>query len=154
MFALMLAAYLPPPGLHYFGRIEYAGPGLVCGAAFSIQLDAGERAELIKRSFIDAETTFSIREGQFSIRETQYETAGGTIVRKFEHGALWRKRDSGRYVWHYRDNAPGSTDVYGPSIGARIERSPLSRVEFGSPKNGSVKGLKCLDGSGFDPKIS
>ena len=154
MLAIILAAYLPPAGLHYAGRTEYAGPGLVCGAAFSIRLEAGERATLLKRSFTDAVTTFTVRQGKFTVKETPYGTAAGTIVRKYRDGILSRERVSGRYIWHYTDSAPGSTDLYGPSIGATIANSPLSRIDLGSPRNGFVRGRKCLDGNASDPRIS
>ena len=154
MLAILLAAYLPPPGLPYAGRTQYAGPGRVCGAGFSVELKAGEQAELVKRGFTDAETTFNLREGRLTVRETQGGTSPGEVVRKFKDGVLFRERVRGRYIWHFRDNAPGSTDLYGPSIGATIANSPLVRVEFGSTPDGSPKRRECLDGKASEPRVS
>jgi hypothetical protein len=151
---LFAQAALPPPGLHYYAREDYTGPGLVCGAVFSMRLRDGETAALIKSSFIDAEMTFHTREGQFTVHESQYATDGGKLIRKVGDGVLRRKRDKANYTWVYRDSAPGSTDVSGPAVNARKPSPALNRVMFGSPRNGFVGAEKCIDGIGSDQRSS
>lgn len=150
VLAFLMQAALPPPGLHYYGRTDYNGPGLVCGAVFSVRLRDGEPAMLTKRSPIDAELSFHTRDGQFTVHESQYATEGGKLIRSVADGVLRRKHEKRGYVWIYRDNAPGSTDVYGPAVNARKPSLALNRITFGSPQRGFVGAEKCLDGSGSD----
>ena len=154
VLAFLAQAALPPPGLHYNARTEYAGPGLVCGAAFSIQLRKGEKAVLSKRSAIDAEMVFQTSDGQFTVHESQYATEGGTPVRRIADGVLRHKRENSRYVWIYRDNAPGSTDISGPAVATRKASSALNRIRFGSPVDGSVGAVSCLDGIGSEKRVT
>jgi hypothetical protein len=154
VLSIFAQAALPPPGLHYNARSEYAGPGLVCGAAFSILLDKGERAVLTKRSFIDSEMSFRIRDGQFAVHESQYATEGGKLVKRIGDGILMRKRVDSRYIWIFRDDAPGSTDVYGPAVNTSKPSSALNRIKFSSPKSGFVGAEKCLSGKGSEPRAS
>ena len=149
VFALLFAqAALPPSGLHHYARVDYVGPGLVCGAAFSMRLRDGETAALIKRSPINAEMDFHTRDGGFAVHESQYATDGGKLIRRVGDGVLPRKRDKGVYLWVYRDSAPGSTDVNGPAVNARTPSPALNRISFGSPRNGFVGTEKCIDGTG------
>ena len=150
----LMQATLPPPGLHYYARTDYKGPGLVCGAAFSVRLRDGETALLTKRSYIDAELAFDTRNSQFTVHESQYATEGGTLIRSVADGVLRRKRERGRYIWTYRDSAPGSTDVYGPGVNGHNPSSALDRIRFGSPSNGFVGPEKCLEGNGTDRRSS
>ena len=154
VLASLLQATLPPPGLPYYARTDYEGPGLVCGAAFSVRLQVGETAVLTKRSLIDAELTFDTRDGQFTVHESQYATEGGKLVRRVAGGVLRRKRENGRYLWIYRDNAPGSTDIYGPGVNASEPSPALNRIKFGSPRNGFVGAERCLDGNKSENSLS
>ncbi|MGC6331782.1 hypothetical protein [Rhizorhabdus sp. FW153] len=152
--AFLMQAALPPPGLNYYGRTEYSGPGVVCGAAFSVRLRVGETAVLTKRSFFDAELSFNISDGRLTVHESKYATEGGKMIQPVGDGVLRRKREKQGYVWIYRDNAPGSTDVRGPAVSARKPSVALSRITFGSPRSGFVGAEKCLDGSGSDKRSS
>jgi len=155
VFALLFAqAALPPPGLSYYARTDYTGPGLVCGAAFSMRLRDGETAALIKGSPIDAEISFHTREGQFTVHESQYATDGGRLIRKVGDGVLRRKLDKAIYTWVYRDSAPGSTDVSGPAVNARKPSPALNRIMFGGPRNGVVGAEKCINGIGSNQRSS
>lgn len=150
----LLQASLPGPGIPYDGRVDYQGPGLVCGAAFSFPLQKGESASLVKRSFIDAELTIQTRDGQLTVHESQYATRGGKLIKEIASGSLSRLRRSGRYVWVYTDNAPGSTDIYGPAVDAAEPTPAFKRVIFGGPRSGMVGDQRCLDGNGSDSKVS
>ena len=101
----------------------------------------------MKRSAIDDEIDFNLREGAFTVRGTQYATNGGTVVRELADGTLRRKRAGSRYMWIYRDTAPGSTDVSGPAVAARRLSPALRRITFGSTREGKVSGEPCLAGS-------
>ena len=152
LLGFLAQAALPPPNAHYFGRIDYKGPGLVCGAAFSVNLSDGESAVLIKHSAIDAELDFDTSEGKFSVHESQYATAGGEVVGEVGLGVLRVKRVDGDYVWIYRDRAPGSTDVFGAAVNSNKPTAALIRISFGGPRNGLVDGVRCLAGRDLDPK--
>ncbi|MGC4252027.1 MAG: hypothetical protein QM605_11390 [Sphingobium sp.] len=140
---ILLQAALPPPGLPYDARTDYAGPGLLCGAAFSIRLEVGESAVLIKRSFVDAEMDVHLREGRFTVHESQYAVEGGDPVRRMPEGILRRKREKGRTIWIYRDAAPGSTEVHGPAVDSIRPGPLLNRIRFGAPR-----AERCLTGKG------
>lgn len=149
VFALLfMQAALPPPGLHYYARTDYNGPGLVCGAAYSVRLRDGEAAVLIKGTAIDAKMSFHTSEGQFTVHESQYATDGGRLIRKVGDGVLRRKLDRAIYTWVYQDSAPGSTDVSGPAVNARKQSPALDRIVFGGPRNGFVGAEKCINGIG------
>jgi hypothetical protein len=120
----------------------------------SVYLQDGETALLTKRSYIDAELAFDTRDGQFTVHESQYAMEGGTLIGGVADGVLTRKRERGRYIWIYRDSAPGSTDVYGPGVNTRTPSSALNRVRFGSPQSGFVGAEKCLEGNGTDKRSS
>lgn len=154
LFATILTAQaaLPPPGMQYFSRTEYRGPGLVCGAAFSIELRQGERAILTKSSAIDAAMNFHVHEGQFSVRESQYATGGGKVVKKVSGGVVRRKRHNGQLTFIYRDTAPGSTDIFGPALNGTNRETVLRRIVFGGPRYGSVGGKPCMVGTSFGEK--
>ena len=147
VYAFLLAqAALPPSGLHYYARTDYAGPGLICGASFSMQLRDGETATQLKGSAIHTEMTFNSREGQFTVRESQYATDGGKLVQSVGDGVLRRKLNKASYTWVYRDSAPGSTDISGPAVNNRKPSAVLRRIMFGGPRNGFVGAEKCMDG--------
>jgi hypothetical protein len=156
LLALMflMQAALPPPGLQYYARTDFDGPGLVCGAAFSFHLLKGETAVLKKSSFVDAEVIFNTRDGRFTVHESQYATSGGELIRIIGGGVLRRKHDDDKYIWIYTDNTPGSTDVFGPSVNAQAPSSALRRIRFGSVQSRAVGPDKCLDGRGSDSKLS
>ncbi|MBB4150754.1 hypothetical protein ACFSUK_30585 [Sphingobium scionense] len=152
VFAFLMQAALPSTSLSYSGRTDYQGPGTVCGAAFSVLLREGESAALIKRSAIDAELSFTTRDGDFTIHESQYATLGGKVVRHFAEGHLRRKREATSYMWTFRDAAPGSTDVSGPGVNTRRPSAALERIVFEPPRNGFVGGEKCLAGASSDKR--
>jgi hypothetical protein len=154
LFALLAQAVLPPPGLHYFERTEYKGPGLVCGAAFAFRLRNGETAVLRKRTAIDAITIFHTPDGEFSVQESQYATAGGKVVQNLATGIIRRKRQNGEYTWIYEDVAPGSTDVSGPAVNSRTVTPTFKRILFGGPRNDMVGGERCMTGVGFEERQS
>ena len=146
MLALLLAqAALPPAGMPYAARTEYAGAGVVCGAAYSLRLAKGETAVLTKRSFAEGTMHFHLREGTVTIRESQYATAGGTVVWRKGAGVLRRKRQGGQFLWIYRDNAPGSTDIRGPAVNS-ARSAALNRIAFEAPRYGMADGERCLSG--------
>lgn len=151
---LLLQASLPGPGIPYDARVDYRGPGLICGAAFSFPLREAESATLIKRSFIDAEFTILTKDGTFFIHESQYATEGGVLIKELANGSVRRFRRSSRYFWAYTDNAPGSTYIYGPAVDAAAPTAAFKRVRFGGPRYGIVDGQKCLDGIGSKAKVS
>eukprot|EP01042_Synura_sphagnicola_P016809 gene16809-21250_t len=74
--ALAAQAALPSGALHYFGRTDYVGPGLVCGAAFTFPLAKGETAVLTKSILTVSTYAFGVDAGSFSIFESQYTTPG------------------------------------------------------------------------------
>ena len=154
ILTLLMQAALPPSGLQYYARTEYHGLGLVCGAAFSILLGENEAAVLSKRSFIDEETNFRTRDGQFTVRESQYGARDSKIVKKLANGALSVKRRKSGFVWIFSDNAPGATEVYGPAVNTRKPSAALARVKFNSPRDGFADNEKCLAGVRSDKKIS
>ena len=151
---LLLQVSLPGPGMPYDARVDYQGPGLVCGAAFSFPLKRGESATLIKSSPINWDLTIRTKGGPFSVRESQYATRGGKPIREVSNGVLSQLRNTGGYVWVYTDNTPGSTDIYGPAVNAAKPTAAFKRMIFGGPRSGMVGNHKCLDGSGSDPQVS
>lgn len=157
MFAILAVfaqAALPPSGLPYDGQVEFLGPGVVCGSAFSLRLEEGETAVLTKRTYVDAEYRLRTRDGVFNVHEHQYATQEGKVVRLLPDGALKRKRESGSNRWSYTDDAPGSTDVYGPAVDTRRPSPALNRLMFGAITERAVDGERCLEGLGLDPKVS
>jgi len=145
---------IPPPGTSYFARTEYKGPGLVCGAAFSFRLKEGETARLTKSSAISSVLTIYSSDGEFSVEESQYVTQGGEVVTDTSEGVIRRKHDDGRYLWIYRDHAPGSTVVYGPAVDAADQTAAFRRIRFGAPRYGKVDGEACLTGTDFDRRVT
>ena len=146
--ALAAQAALPPSALHYYGRTDYVGPGLVCGSAFTFPLATGETAVLTKSILTIATYTFSVRAGSFSIFESQYTTMGGEEYEKTKLGVIYLKNDSNHSRWIYRDSAPGSTDVYGPGVDGSQPTPTFKRIGFGPTTNREA----CLKGMGSDDR--
>jgi hypothetical protein len=151
---LALQAMIPPPGVQYFARTDYKGPGLICGAAFSFRLKETETARLTKSSAISGVLTFYSSDGEFSVDESQIVTEDGEIVAKTSEGVVRRKHEDGHYVWIYRDNAPGSTVIYGPAVDAATETPAFKRIRFGAPRYEKVDGEPCLTGTDFDRRVT
>jgi hypothetical protein len=145
---LLTQAVLPPPGVEYSASTRYEGPGMVCGAAFGFRLKAGETATLSKSSAINAVLKIQSESGELVVEESQYATTGGSGPTKIGDGEISQKREDGHYRWIYRDQAPGSTDIYGPAVDAPKPTPGLRRVIFRSPRNGTLDGEACLEGSG------
>jgi hypothetical protein len=151
--ATMLIGLAPQPAssqsaLHYFGRTDYVGPGLICGSTFTFLLAKGETAVLTKSIPIVATYTFSVGATYFSIFESQYTNTGGVEYEKTKLGAIYLKVDSGHSRWIYRDSAPGSTDVYGPAVDGSQPTSTFKRISFGPPASRDA----CLTGVGSDDR--
>ena len=146
--ALAAQAALPSGALHYFGRTDYVGPGLVCGAAFTFPLAKGETAVLTKSILTVSTYAFGVDAGSFSIFESQYTTTGGVEYENTKFGSIYLKNDGGHSRWIYRESAPGSTDVYGPAVDSSQPTSTFKRINFGPQTNREP----CLKGVGSDER--
>ncbi|WEK45837.1 MAG: hypothetical protein P0Y56_12475 [Candidatus Andeanibacterium colombiense] len=150
---LMMQAIPPPAGTHFFARTDYEGPGLLCGAGYSIRLREGENAVVKTDSGLNSIGEIALNEGLFSIRGSQYATEGGTFVADIGDGTLRRKRSTHGIVWIYRDNAPGSTDVFGAAVNATVPTAAFKRVRFGAPRFGMIDGERCMSGKDSDERV-
>ena len=141
---LAIQAALPPSSTPFSAETHYAGPGLLCGAAFAIRLEESETAVRLKSSAIDDVLQVQLQEGTFTVRETQYNSSGAGDRIRLGDGSISREVVDGQSRWVYRDAAPGSTTIYGPAVEASRFTPALQRIIFRSPHSRSLDGESCM----------